>query len=238
MKAKLLKIGKKIVRYLLYLVIFWHLLIVLYAFLPVLVTPLMIQRWVVNVATGEPAAIHKTWRSLDKISENMQLAAVCAEDQKFLEHEGFDMEAIEKALKDNQKRKKKGKPIRGASTISQQTAKNVFLFPSRSWFRKGLEVYFTFWIELLWSKERILEVYLNVAETGENIYGVEAAARQYFDLSAAELSPTQAANIAAILPNPRLYSATKPSGYVVKRRNWILRQMAHWGEWDVEGEGK
>jgi monofunctional biosynthetic peptidoglycan transglycosylase len=156
----------------------------------------------------------------------MKLAVIASEDQNFFSHSGFDLKAIEKATKFNkQQTSKKKKRIRGASTISQQTAKNVFLFPARNWLRKGLEVYFTILIELLWSKQRILEVYLNVIETGNGIYGVEAASNFYFHTSAKNLSRDQAAAIAAIIPNPRKWNATESSGYVAKRKKWILSQL-------------
>ena len=160
--------------------------------------------------------------SLDEIA-NLPQAVVTSEDQKFAEHFGFDVEAIEKAKKYNEKHK--GKKMKGASTISQQTAKNVFLWPSRSWIRKGFEVYFTFLIEVLWSKERILEVYLNVIEMGPGIYGAQAASQYYFNKSASQLSKLEAASIAAILPNPVRWSASKPTPYIKKKRTWILRRM-------------
>lgn len=160
----------------------------------------------------------------------MQLAVVTSEDQQFLWHHGFDLEAIEKAMKYNEKQKKrKRNKMRGASTISQQTAKNVFLFPARNFLRKGLEVYFTALIEIFWSKQRILEVYLNVIETGDGIYGVEAAAQYYFHKPAAKLTAPEAALIAAVLPNPRKYNAGNPSGYVLRRQAFILGQMMAWG---------
>lgn len=233
---KFKQIAKRIGKILLYIAIFWHVLVILYAFLPVPLTPLMLQRCVEQAIDGRPIKMAKSWTSLEEISEDLQLAVVCAEDQKFLEHDGFDFEAIEKAIEANKKRKKKGKAVRGASTISQQVAKNTFLFPQRSWIRKGLEVYFTFLIETIWSKERIMEVYLNVAEMGEGIYGAQAASQTYFKKEARDISASQAATLAAILPNPRVYSAVTPSGYVIKRRNWIMRQMAHWGELDFEKE--
>jgi len=179
----------------------------------------MIQRYF----EMEDGKIDKDWKSLEEISDNMPLAVVTAEDQKFEEHYGFDLEAIEKAVKYNEKHK--GKKVKGASTISQQTAKNVFLWPGRSWVRKGLEVYFTFLIELFWSKERIMEVYLNVIEMGPGVYGTEAAAQHYFNKSAAKLTKSEAASIAAILPNPIRWSASKPTPYIIKKRNWILRHM-------------
>ena len=155
----------------------------------------------------------------------MPLAVVTAEDQKFAEHFGFDLEAIEKAVKYNEKHK--GKKVKGASTISQQTAKNVFLWPGRSWIRKGLEVYFTFVIEICWSKERIIEVYLNVIEMGPGVYGAEAAAQYYFNKSASDLTKKEAATIAAILPNPIRWSASHPTPYIIKKRNWIVRHMKY-----------
>lgn len=147
-----------------------------------------------------------------------------------MEHSGFDFEAIEKAFEKNKKRKR----IKGGSTISQQTAKNVFLWPQRSYVRKGFEVYFTFLIEVFWSKERILEVYLNSIEMGTGIYGAEAAAQHWFRKPAAKLSRYEAASIAAILPNPRKYRATRSSGYIENRKNWIMRQMNYFGPLNFE----
>jgi len=191
----------------------------LFRFVPVPATPLMIIRYF----EMEDGKIDKDWKSLEEISPNLPLAVVTAEDQKFEEHFGFDLEAIEKAVKYNEKHK--GKKVKGASTISQQTAKNVFLWPGRSWLRKGLEVYFTFLIEILWSKERIMEMYLNVIEMGPGVYGAEAAAHYYFNKPAAKLTKSESATIAAILPNPIRWSASKPTRYIIKKRNWILRHM-------------
>jgi monofunctional biosynthetic peptidoglycan transglycosylase len=165
--------------------------------------------------------------SLKEMSPNLVLAVICSEDQKFAEHFGFDFEAIEKVAKQNEKLKKKGKPIKGGSTISQQCAKNVFLFPQRSYIRKAFEVYFTFLIEIFWSKKRIMEVYLNVIEMGDGIYGAQAAAKTYFNKNAKYLTSSESALIAAVLPNPRKWNAGKPTGYISKRKNWILRQMGH-----------
>lgn len=191
----------------------------LFRFIPVPATPLMIIRYF----EMEDGKIDKDWKSLEEISPNLPLAVVTAEDQKFEEHFGFDLDAIEKAVKYNEKHK--GKKVKGASTISQQTAKNVFLWPGRSWMRKGLEVYFTFLIEILWSKERIMEMYLNVIEMGPGVYGAEAAAQYYFSKPAAKLTKSESATIAAILPNPIRWSASKPTRYIIKKRNWILRHM-------------
>ncbi|MCB0508402.1 MAG: monofunctional biosynthetic peptidoglycan transglycosylase [Bacteroidetes bacterium] len=200
---------------------------ILFRFIPVPITPLMLIRCVEQIADGKMPKIDKDWKPIDKISSNMVLAVIASEDQKFEEHFGFDIDAIEKAMKQNAKLQKRGKPIKGGSTISQQCAKNVFLFPQRSWIRKGFEVYFTFLIEVFWSKERIMEVYLNVIETGDGIYGAQAAARNFFNKDAIKLTPSEAATIAAVLPNPRRWSAKNPSTYILKRKRWIMRQMSH-----------
>ncbi|HLW24067.1 MAG TPA: monofunctional biosynthetic peptidoglycan transglycosylase [Steroidobacteraceae bacterium] len=162
-----------------------------------------------------------TWVDLDHISPNLALAVVASEDQKFPEHWGFDVEAIEKAYELNQHRHH----VHGASTISQQVAKNLYLWSGRSYFRKGLEAYFTVLIEALWPKRRILEIYLNIAEFGHGTFGAGAAAERYFHKSAARLSRADAAVLAAVLPNPTHYSAVAPSRYVAQRRDWILQQM-------------
>ena len=208
---------------------------IIFRFVPVPFTPLMITRMGEQLADGKSIKCSKDWVSIDKISNNMPLAVLCSEDQLFMEHNGFDMKAIEKALEYNDK--KKGKKLRGGSTISQQTAKNVFLWQGRSWLRKGLEAYFTLLIEVMWSKERIMEVYLNVIEMGDGIYGTEAAAQEYFQKSAAKLTAAQAALIAAVLPNPRKWSPANPTGYIKKKQQWILRQMGyHGGSIDLEEE--
>jgi monofunctional biosynthetic peptidoglycan transglycosylase len=165
----------------------------------------------------------RTHLSLDEMSTAAKLAVIASEDQLFPDHNGFDIKGIERALAFN--KKKKGKKIRGASTISQQVAKNVFLWQGRSWFRKGLEVYFTFMIELVWSKQRILEVYLNEAEMGKGIFGIEAAAKKYFKKPAKRLTRTEAAMIAASLPNPVRYTVKPASTYVSRKYPWVLRQM-------------
>lgn len=200
--------------------------VLFFRFIPVPVTPLMLIRSVGHVIDGKELRLKHDWVSIDEISKNLPLAVVCSEDQNFLNHSGFDMKAIEQSIEAS---KRGNKRLRGASTISQQTAKNVFLWPGRSWVRKGLEVYFTVLIELVWSKERIMEVYLNSIEMGNGIYGAEAAARFYFKTSAENLSKTQAAAIAAVLPNPRKYSANPPGPYVQSRIGWIVGQMNQWG---------
>ena len=163
------------------------------------------------------------WVALDRIAEPAQRAVVAAEDQKFWQHQGFDLEAIEKAVEHNRKSRRK----RGASTISQQTAKNLFLWSGGGYFRKGIEAGYTMLIEWLWPKQRILEVYLNIAEFGPGIYGVEAAAQRFFGKPAAQLTATEAARLAAVLPSPRRWSAARPGPYVLKRSQWILRQMGY-----------
>lgn len=166
--------------------------------------------------------LKRDYVSLDEISSQVPLAVMAAEDQLFLEHAGFDFESIEKAIEYNKKSKKKK---RGASTISQQVAKNVFLWQGRSWIRKGLEVYFTFMIELLWSKRRIMEVYLNTIEMGQGVFGIEAAARTYFKKSAKKLNREEAAKIASSLPNPRKFKVSPASSWVLFRTPWVIQQM-------------
>jgi monofunctional biosynthetic peptidoglycan transglycosylase len=195
--------------------------VVLARFVPVFVTPLMIIRSVESLIQGEMPRNSKDWVSIDKISHNIVQAVVASEDNLFMEHHGFSIEDIQKALKHNQK----GKRIRGGSTISQQTAKNVFLWPDRSYVRKGVEAYFTVLIEFIWPKERIMEVYLNVIEMGDGIYGIQAASEEYFNKDAKQLTKSQAALIAACLPNPRKYSAKNPSSYIQRRKAKIMSLM-------------
>jgi monofunctional biosynthetic peptidoglycan transglycosylase len=166
--------------------------------------------------------LHRTYVGMKDISPNAKLAVISTEDQLFPDHDGFDFKNIEKAMKHNQK----SKSLHGASTISQQVAKNVFLWQGRSWFRKGLEVYFTFMIELVWGKKRILEMYLNVAEMGKGIYGIEAAARAYYHTPAKNLTRLQAARIAACLPNPKIYTVKPLSEHVATRAAWAVDQMS------------
>lgn len=195
----------------------------IYKWVPVPLTPLMIIRCVEHVSNGESPRLKHKWVPLDDISKYMPVAVIASEDQKFMSHHGFDAEAIGEAVKE----RASGHRIRGGSTISQQTAKNVFLWPKSSWVRKGFEVYFTFLIETLWSKQRIMEVYLNSIEMGDGIYGAEAVAQQHFGCSASELSRSECALIAATLPNPRRYSSLHPGPYMRKRQTWIQRQMVH-----------
>lgn len=192
-------------------------------FIPVWFTPLMFIRCYEQLKEGRELRLTHHWVSLDEMSENMPVAVMASEDARFLSHHGFDFKAIENAAKRNIQHPEKRKL--GASTISQQTAKNVFLWPGRSWIRKGFEVYFTALIELMWSKERIMEVYLNSIETGEGIYGVEAIANENWGLHADQLSKLQCALIAVTLPNPRKFSSKYPSAYMQKRQKRILREM-------------
>ena len=165
------------------------------------------------------------WRDLDRMSSSVPLALVAAEDQRFAEHYGFDLKAIEKARNNTAR----GRKVRGGSTISQQTAKNLFLWSGRSWVRKGIEAWYTVLIETLWPKRRIIEVYANIAEFGDGVYGAQAAARSYFRKDAARLGPAEAARMAAVLPSPKRYSIVRPGPYVQRRSNAIQRQMRHIG---------
>ena len=188
------------------------------------ITLLMLIRGLEWKDAGKGFKIDKDWLNYNELSTNLKKAAIAGEDAHFMTHNGFDTKAILEAFEKN----KDGKPLRGGSTISQQTAKNVFLWPQRSWVRKGLETYFTFLIELFWPKKRILEVYLNVIEMGQGVYGAEAAAQYYFDKSAKSLSKKEAALIIAILPNPRKWDARRPSRYVNGRANSIVRYLNHY----------
>lgn len=188
---------------------------------------LMAERQVAALARGERYVPAYTWVGWDRIAPHAPLAVVAAEDQHFAEHFGFDVEAIQKAIDERERGRRRR--VRGASTISQQVAKNVFLWPGRSYARKGLEAYFTLLIETLWPKRRILEVYLNVAELGDGVFGVEAASRRFFGKPASRLTASEAALLAAVLPNPHRFRATRPSAYVAGRRDWILGQMAQLG---------
>lgn len=195
--------------------------VLVYRWVPVYVTPLMLIRCGESIIDGKTPSIHHRWVPLEEMSKYMPVAVIASEDANFLSHHGFDFDAIRSAAKDM----KKGKRRRGASTISQQTAKNVFLTPSSTWLRKGLEAYFTVLIELLWSKERIMEVYLNSIEMGPQIYGVEAVALRHFGCQASELTRANCALIAATLPNPLKFSSLKPSRYMRKRQKQIEHEM-------------
>ena len=199
-------------------------LVLVYRFVPVPITPLMVIRLVEQgLDPDKELRLVKDWVPITEISRHAPQAVVAAEDQTFLKHYGFDFKSLEKAWKSNQS----GNRVRGASTITQQTVKNVFLWPSRSYIRKGIEVYFTVLVEIFWSKERIIEVYLNVIEMGEGVYGIEAASQTFFKKSAATLSKDQAAAIAAVLPNPRRWNPARPTPYIQDRKSWIKRQMSN-----------
>ena len=201
--------------------------VILYKFINPPVTPLMIIRVMEQSWSGQTIRLQHKWIDLDNMSPNLPLAVVASEDNLFMEHSGFDFESIEKAKEFNAK--KQGKKMRGASTISQQTAKNVFLWPQRSWVRKGLEVYFTVLIEFVWGKKRILEVYLNIIETGNGIYGAESASQKFFGKSASKISRGESALIAAILPNPLKWDPASPTPYIRERQQWILWNMNNIG---------
>ena len=201
-------------------------------FIPVFITPLMVIRCVEQVGGGESIKMHHHWVPMEEISRHMPVAVMASEDQRFLKHHGFDYNAIEKAAIHNMK----GGKRHGASTISQQTAKNVFLWPGRSWIRKGFEVYFTFLIEMMWSKQRIMEVYLNSIEMGDGIYGVDAVAEYHFNTTASQLSRSQCALIAATLPNPRRFNSAVPGEYMRKRQRQIEHEMRFIPSFPKEGE--
>lgn len=207
----------------------WLAGILIFAFLPVPFSAVMVERQLSAWLTGDfDYVAHSDWVSMDQISPWMPLAVMAAEDQKFPEHWGFDMDAISSALDHNERSGR----IRGASTLSQQTAKNMFLWDGRSWLRKGLEAGLTVGIEVVWTKRRILTVYLNVAEFGDGVFGVEAASQRYFHKPASKLTQSEAALLAAVLPNPLRFKAAAPSSYVHQRQQWIMRQMRQLG-----GEG-
>ena len=202
--------------------------VIIFKWVPVPITPLMITRAVENKLEGKDALLTHDWVPIENISPNLQKAVIASEDGNFLKHNGFDFKAMQKAFKNNQK----GKRLKGGSTISQQTAKNVFLWQGRSYIRKGLEAYFTVLIELIWGKERIMEVYLNSIEMGNGVYGAESGARHWYRKSASDLTKKEAAGIAAILPNPRKYKATNSSSYINRRKDKIVRVMQHIGKID------
>ena len=206
--------------------------VVVLRFVPVFFTPLMFIRCGEQLLDGKSLTMHHHWVSLEKISPHLPVAVMGSEDQRFLLHHGFDFAAIQKAAKQNMRGGKK----MGASTISQQTAKNVFLWPGRSWIRKGFEMYFTALIELMWSKQRIMEVYLNSIEMGDGIYGADAVAEYNFGTTAGNLSRAQCALIAATLPNPRVFSSKYPSPYMRKRQKQIMENMRFMPSFPKEGE--
>lgn len=215
--TRILKIAKRI--------LIWFFIlsagsVILLRFVPVYFTPLMGIRCAQQAFSGEKLKLKHKWIPLEEMSPKMPMAVIASEDNRFPDHHGFDMIEINKAIKERERGRH-----RGASTISQQTAKNVFLWPSSSWIRKGFEAYFTVLIELFWSKERIMEVYLNSIEMGDGIYGVEAVAHEHFGKKASELTAGECALIAATLPNPLKYNSAHPSRYMLKRKSQILRLM-------------
>lgn len=200
--------------------------VVVYRWIPVPCSPLMFIRCAQQLKAGESLKLKHHWVPLDSISPNLPLAVWSSEDQNFLNHNGFDIEQIKVAMKE----RAEGRRSRGASTISQQTAKNVFLWPSSTWIRKGFEVYFTLLIETFWDKQRIMEVYLNTIEMGDGIYGADAVAREHFGCEAKDLTRNQCALIAVSLPNPIRFNSGAPSSYMYRRQSWVLRQMRWLGE--------
>lgn len=209
----------------LYLFLFSVAIVLVYRFINPPITSLMILKAFEKKKDGSIYGITKDWVPLREISPYLVQAVIASEDNRFLTHHGFDLEAIEKARENNRKDRR----VKGASTISMQTAKNVFLWPQRNFIRKGLEAYFTLWIELIWGKKRIMEVYLNVMETGPGIYGAEAASQHYFGKPAARLDRHQAALIAAVLPNPVRWNPARPTSYIRERQQWILWNMNNIG---------
>lgn len=202
--------------------------VIVFKFVPIPVTPLMLSRGIDNMKQGKALEFSHNWEPLGNISPNLQRAVIASEDGNFLTHHGFDFDAMQKALKNNQK----GKRIKGGSTISQQTAKNVFLWQGRSYVRKAFEAYFTILIEIFWGKERIMEVYLNSIEMGNNVYGAEAAAYHWYQKKASDLTKQEAAGIAAILPNPRKFKATNSSSYIQRKKGRIVKHMQYVGKLD------
>lgn len=201
------------------------LLVLVFRFVPPPGTMLMVERKIESWVDGKPIDLQRDWQAWDNISDDLKVAVIAGEDQKFSEHWGFDISAIRAAFIHNEQ----GGPIRGASTLSQQVSKNVFLWSGRSWLRKGLEAWFTALIEVFWSKQRILEVYLNSAEWDDGVFGAQAAAQHHFGVNARGLSRQQASLLAAVLPNPRNWSASRPSPYVLRRAGWIRQQMSQLG---------
>ncbi|TLX53398.1 monofunctional biosynthetic peptidoglycan transglycosylase [Stutzerimonas nosocomialis] len=216
---------RRLVKLLLWMAALSVVLVLVLRWVPPPFTALMIERKIESFGSERSLDLQRTWRPWSELPDDLKMAVIAAEDQKFAEHWGFDLAAIRAAFEHNEQ----GGSLRGASTLSQQVGKNLFLWSGRSWARKGLEVWFTALIELLWPKQRILEVYLNSVEWGDGIFGAEAAARHHFNVGAPYLSTQQASQLAAVLPNPRQWSAGKPSAYVTRRASWIRQQMRQLG---------
>lgn len=222
-----IRLKRLLLRVILALAIFWGGGILLFSFMPVPFSAVMVERQLGAWLTGDFGYVaHSDWVSMDDISPWAALAVIAAEDQRFPDHWGLDFGAIEKALSHNERHENR---IRGASTISQQTVKNLLLWDGKSWIRKGLEAGLTLTTEVVWTKRRILTVYLNIAEFGEGVFGVEEASQRYFRKPASKLTMSEAALLAAVLPNPVRFRADAPSGYVRSRQAWILRQMRQLG---------
>src|SRR3990167_3627092 len=222
-------IARRLLKLLLWLMIGSALLVLLLRWVPPPGTSLMVERKIESWVDGQPIDLQRSWRPWRELPDHLKMAVIAAEDQKFAEHWGFDVAAIQAALEHNQQ----GGSLRGASTLSQQVAKNLFLWSGRSWLRKGIEVWFTGLIELLWPKQRILEVYLNSVEWGDGVFGAEAAARHHFKVGAPYLSRQQSSLLAAVLPNPREWSASRPSAHISRRAAWIRQQM-----WQLGGRDR
>jgi monofunctional biosynthetic peptidoglycan transglycosylase len=223
-KNKLIQLKNWMAKVLLLTWQFSFMLIVLYRIIPVPLTPLHVLRLYEQIVGSDEMRLKKSWKSIDQVGNNMIKATLVSEDLKFFEHYGFDFEQIYKAIESSISG---GKKLRGASTISQQTAKNLFFTPKRSWLRKVLEFYVTVCIEVLWTKKRILEVYLNIIEMGNGVYGAEGAAKFYYKKPSKELTKNEAASIVACFPNPRRWTANKPSNYITKKQKIILRYMRY-----------
>ncbi len=216
---------RRLTRALLWFVAGSIVLVVVFRWLPPPGTALMVERKVQSWFSGEPIDLQREWQPWEHIADDLKIAVIAGEDQKFASHWGFDVPAIQAAFANNER----GGKLRGASTLTQQVAKNLFLWSGRSWFRKGLEAWFTGLMELLWSKERILEVYLNSAEWGPGVFGAQAAAQYHFGVDASRLSRQQASQLAAVLPSPIKWNAGRPSAYVAGRASWISRQISQLG---------
>ena len=216
---------RRLTKLLLWLIALSVLLVLVLRWVPPPFTALMIERKIESLASGDSIDLQRTWRPWKELPDHLKMSVVAAEDQKFATHWGFDIDAIRAAFAHNER----GGSLRGASTLSQQVAKNLFLWSGRSWVRKGLEAWFTGLIELLWPKQRILEVYLNSVEWGDGIFGAEAAARHHFGVGAPYLSAQQSSQLAAVLPNPREWNAGRPGPHVRSRAAWIRRQVNQLG---------
>jgi monofunctional biosynthetic peptidoglycan transglycosylase len=230
MPAAVRSLPRRLLRWLLIAAAIWLAMSVLAVlalrFVPPLTSAVMLQDWLdARLAGDDGYALHYRWTPWEQVSKALPIALVAAEDQKFPGHHGFDFDAIQDALAEAEE----GERLRGASTISQQVAKNLFLWNGRSFVRKGLEAYFTVLVEALWPKRRILEVYLNIAEFGDGIYGAAAASERFFRVGPARLDARQAALLAAVLPNPSRYRVDRPSPYVLRRAAWIQRQANQLG---------